>query len=113
VCPTIGFDAFGTRCVTGRCTLTCELGMADCDANPNNGCEAFLLFDSANCGACGMKCDKGEICQKSMCSCPGGFKSCAPAAGGAAVCTNVRVDKQNCGDCGTVCNGKCINGACK
>lgn len=47
----------------------------------------------ANCGGCGMKCAKGEICQASECACPGGFNSCAPAGGGAEVCTNVKVDE--------------------
>ena len=38
---------------------------------------------------------------------------CAPAGGGDPVCTNVKVDEQNCGDCGVPCAGKCINGECK
>ena len=56
-CPTRAFDAFGASCVGGRCMLVCEQGMADCDADPSNGCEVFLFFDNANCGACGVSCN--------------------------------------------------------
>lgn len=55
-CPARGFDTFGASCVAGHCMLTCEPSMADCDADPMTGCEAFLLFDNQNCGACGVVC---------------------------------------------------------
>jgi hypothetical protein len=63
----------------------------------------------ANCGGCGIKCDKGEVCSDGACACAGGFKSC----GDPAACVNVKVDEANCGDCGNVCAGKCANGKCK
>jgi hypothetical protein len=56
-CPSRGFDAFGASCVRGQCMLVCEMGMADCDADPSTGCEVFLFFDNSNCGACGVACN--------------------------------------------------------
>jgi hypothetical protein len=39
----------------------CDTGWADCDGNPENGCEASLLSDD-NCGVCGIVCGVGESC---------------------------------------------------
>jgi hypothetical protein len=60
-----------------------------------------------------MKCPSGQICSESECACPGGFKLCADENGAAASCANVKVDEANCGDCGNVCDGRCIQGDCR
>lgn len=39
----------------------CEIGWADCDGNPENGCEAWLL-DIHSCGVCGRKCPVEMAC---------------------------------------------------
>ncbi|HEY4105252.1 MAG TPA: hypothetical protein VGM44_15250 [Polyangiaceae bacterium] len=34
----------------------CPPGTADCDRNPNDGCESVLVEDAKNCGVCGDEC---------------------------------------------------------
>src|SRR4051812_35071159 len=34
----------------------CSAGIADCDGNAGNACEAKLSDDPNNCGACGVRC---------------------------------------------------------
>jgi hypothetical protein len=60
-------------CDTGVCK--CDLGFTDCDAKPENGCEASLLSDSKNCGACGHDC-AGATCAGGICE----VQIVAPAA---------------------------------
>ena len=48
-------------CVRGTCriqTVVCTEGIANCDGLDDNGCEVDLTT-SANCGACGRRCDAG------------------------------------------------------
>lgn len=40
---------------------TCEPDWADCDGNPENGCESSLA-DVASCGVCGRKCPPETVC---------------------------------------------------
>ena len=38
-------------CVNGLCAITaCNAGYADCDLNPDNGCETNTLTDPMHCG---------------------------------------------------------------
>jgi hypothetical protein len=57
-------------CVNGKCVLgLCEPGFADCDNNPQNGCEVSLLSDAANCNQCGMACPMNlPSCMNGVCS---------------------------------------------
>lgn len=55
-------------CAVGKCKLDCPLGAGDCNMNPNDGCEANLLEDSQNCGACGLAC-MGSPCIEGACAC--------------------------------------------
>lgn len=50
-------DAAGNRSACASFQPGCGMGTGDCDGNPANGCEANLLSDEANCGACGTSCD--------------------------------------------------------
>lgn len=57
----------------------CPASRLDCDedlATGEDGCEADLTGD-ANCGACGVSCEGGKVCQASpqgqVCQCPNGF----------------------------------------
>ena len=45
-----------TSCVDGSCVPLCDSGFGDCDGSPQNGCEAGLVSDPNNCGACGNDC---------------------------------------------------------
>lgn len=56
----------GTGTGTGTGGTMCKDDTVDCDGLLWNGCEAMLLTDAENCGACkkicqlGTKCDDGE-----------------------------------------------------
>jgi hypothetical protein len=53
-------------CVNSACAVgACNLGFADCNNNPTDGCET-VLTTNANCGGCGV-----------VCALPGGTSSCA------------------------------------
>ncbi|QSQ17678.1 hypothetical protein [Myxococcus landrumensis] len=49
-------DGLGNRSACVPVPVGCDMGFADCDGNPANGCEKDLLSDEANCGACGTVC---------------------------------------------------------
>jgi hypothetical protein len=62
-CHTNGHDVISAMCVAGRCEVECEPRISpeeDCDGNPDNGCESYLMFDTQNCGACGKVCLRCE-----------------------------------------------------
>lgn len=83
----------------GGCIVTgCAANFGDCDHLNPNGCEANLLTDSANCGACGMACAPRYMCVGGRC-----MADCFPPrfrCGG--VCTVPQLN-DNCGACGNVC----------
>jgi hypothetical protein len=57
------------ECNNGQCGLgTCDAGYADCDNNPQNGCEKDVLADPLNCGGCGIVCGSGQ-CANGACTC--------------------------------------------
>jgi len=45
----------------------CKEGTIDCDGSPWNGCEAKLLTDPKNCGACKKVCQLGTKCEDGEC----------------------------------------------
>lgn len=62
-CHTNGHDVTSAMCTAGRCQVTCAPRLspeADCDGNPDNGCESYLMFDAQNCGQCGKVCRSCE-----------------------------------------------------
>jgi len=115
-------------CGGGQCQPgTCNPGWGDCDGNAQNGCEANLHVDPANCTACGMKCAfaHGNAACADGCyltACQFGFADCDNNMGNGCE-TSVVSDPNNCGGCGTPCKalpnatasctaGNCVLGAC-
>jgi hypothetical protein len=84
---------------------SCSGMTADCDRNPNNGCETDLGTDSQHCGRCGNACQfpdcscrDGQI----ITSCPPGRANCdGDPRNGCEIDSNTSM--QNCGACGSVC----------
>src|SRR5262249_41218604 len=69
VCKNVSHATVG--CANAACIVTkCDLGYSDCNNNGNDGCEVATGTDKNNCGACGVACPMGLICQNSSCTCP-------------------------------------------
>jgi hypothetical protein len=96
-------------CTGGDCV--CAAGYADCDAKPDNGCEADL-GSAADCGGCGHVCDNGA-CTAGACGCDQDFSDCdGKPQNGCEV--SLLTDVDNCGACGHAClGGACQDGACQ
>lgn len=110
----------GVECREATCVIqSCREGFSDCNHKALDGCEADLLAQSTNCGACGYVCSESLVCRSGACAsaaCSAGFVDCdgTPSNG----CeTNVERDVKNCGSCASVCstvNGtpSCTAGSC-
>jgi hypothetical protein len=115
----------GGQCDNGICKATgCSAGFGDCDGNPNNGCEAELASDAANCGGCSKPCaakpNASPKCEASACvlgDCKQGFADCDfNPDNGCEV--NVLTNASHCGTCDNLCNllnavELCEAGVCK
>jgi hypothetical protein len=108
-------DHANAACMGARCVVaSCETGWADCDGAAADGCEVDLNAESANCGACGRRCEAGTACSAGSCAsvCTGGATFCIDR------CARVESDVQHCGACGRRCDGganaapSCVGGAC-
>jgi hypothetical protein len=57
------------QCRYGMCSSVCTEGYADCNRNPEDGCEVNTDRDPRNCGACGRTCDAvaGQACVRGQC----------------------------------------------
>lgn len=53
-------------CAAGACALQCDPGFGNCNLRPDDGCEAQLMKDKHNCGACGQICIVGT-CESGTC----------------------------------------------
>jgi hypothetical protein len=76
-------------CESGLCTLgTCKANFADCDANPDNGCEWNVLQDGACACVPGEKqpCYQGAPGTKDIGACKGGFQTCKADGTGWGAC---------------------------
>ncbi len=102
-------------CAAGRCAVgTCNMGFADCDMNPANGCEVDLTSSSQSCGRCGNACGSVQICSAGTCrtGCASGLTMCGSS------CVDTRVSVSNCGGCGRMCparpnaSASCAGGTC-
>ncbi|HEX9295608.1 MAG TPA: hypothetical protein VF881_07230 [Polyangiaceae bacterium] len=96
----------------GLCAIgVCGAGFENCDGVVANGCEALLVSDVENCGACGRVCSGAHVlskeCVGGICasSCELGFANCLrPLSGADDGCERaVGNDNANCGGCGNDC----------
>jgi hypothetical protein len=79
--------------------VSCDPGFADCDGNPNNGCEADLTAP-ATCGSCTVACGPTQMCTPTGCgtACPAPLTYCSGS------CVDLTNSLDHCGACGTHCN---------
>lgn len=120
-----GVEAGAAACPAGVCEPTCPLGFADCDQNPENGCETSLAADDS-CGACGVACTNdhglnqcavmGEAAWGCAPTCMTGFDDCDLRSENGCE-TSINQDSLSCGRCGNACpsNGGtpvCVAGGC-
>ena len=107
-------------CAAGVCrSRACGGGRADCDENPNNGCEADLQTSAAHCGACGRACASTTstlgACVAGACqrTCAAGFGDCDGDANNGCE-TSTRASNAHCGACGRPCatGSSCVAGSC-
>ncbi len=112
----------GQVCQNGACANSCASADGGVEAlcTPDGGAPycASTDSDNQNCGACGVVCPGGTLCDKGACtnSCPsedGGTLTLCNADGGVPYCTDTSSDPNNCGACGASCGtAACVGGAC-
>ena len=101
-------NAYGD-CSSGDCLIgSCRPDYADCNNNPNDGCETYLR-DINNCGGCGTICEVPAgtgtpSCATGVCrasNCDPGWEDCNldPSDG----CETSLMTTSNCGACGNEC----------
>ena len=106
------------NCVNSTCSPVCTTNHADCDSNPQNGCETPTATDPVNCGGCNVQCKtqnaSGTTCGGGACNptCSNGWAACSnPAAG----CLTSIDTAAHCGNCATSCSGTspfCVSRVC-
>jgi hypothetical protein len=116
------FSNASGRCLRGACAFgSCNPDFADCDGDPENGCET-PLDGLTNCGACGTICDGPTNglagCKDGRC----GIESCIAPYGDCNIeladgCEQRLNTAKDCGACGSACvpangEGTCDSGAC-
>jgi hypothetical protein len=92
----------------------CTSESADCDQNPDNGCETKIATDPKNCGACGRACSNQHvttpICTAGACVsvCELGFANCATpsSADPDDGCETDATVASACGGCGNQCSAQ-------
>ncbi|MEZ4405981.1 MAG: hypothetical protein R3A52_05850 [Polyangiales bacterium] len=95
-------------CSGSSCGFTCDAGFADCDGDPENGCEVDTRTSLLHCGACRAACEVANgtgACAAGACTvsaCNEGFGDCNGAVADGCE-TDTRVTPAHCGACGTAC----------
>lgn len=92
-------------CTGGACAVaTCDVGFADCNNNPADGCEVDLS-KPASCGGCTNACPPtSPVCAPvgATFQCGTGCTPAAPTRCGNE-CVDLLTSANHCGACGTVC----------
>ena len=81
----------------------------DGETSCGEGAAAICVDTSAtpeHCGACFSACETPTICSNGSCQCDSGLAFCEH------VCVDVNTALSDCGGCGRVCRGSCVDGAC-
>ncbi len=103
----------GQVCVNGACAGVCGAGQLTC-----GGVCVTPATDVNHCGRCSNACPAGAqataACVGGACQlvCSTGFGNCDSNASNGCE-TDLRSSNANCGACGNVCAGTCVNGACQ
>ncbi|HEX7481741.1 MAG TPA: hypothetical protein VF331_28300 [Polyangiales bacterium] len=105
-------------CSAGVCkNLVCAAGWADCDGDPQNGCERSLrtLNDCGSCNAACAPAHASATCFTGQCvltACDSGFDNCNGNATDG--CEAALSAPTHCGSCANQCIGSstCANGQC-
>lgn len=107
-------------CNTGGCE--CKIGYADCNGDPSDGCEVFLLSGTAggklHCGQCKNHCGDNSLCTSGTCTCNVNFADCnGDASDGCEVnlLFGINGGSLHCGACKATCLGNnrvCDSGNC-
>lgn len=57
-----------SSCREGECAVDwCDPGLADCNQNPQDGCETDLQTNSSHCGSCENACPAASRCESGAC----------------------------------------------
>jgi hypothetical protein len=116
-CSVLGGTA---ACANGCVVGTCDDGLADCNADPEDGCETTLAADTAHCGACDVACPTPQhaeaTCVAGACGmgeCASGYADCDGDASDGCE-TDTGKDPTSCGGCGQACgpDNTCWKGVC-
>ncbi|WP_437774529.1 hypothetical protein [Sorangium sp. So ce1097] len=111
------------ECQGGACKVKeCEAPYADCDGDPENGCEVNTATNASHCGGCDELCPAANgdaYCEASECkiACNEGFTDCNGQVVDGCEKATTR-DVLHCGGCGIECvpeaGGRpwCRNGVC-
>jgi hypothetical protein len=107
-------SVLSVTCDSGTCAVgSCRAGLADCDGQVFNGCEADLAVPSS-CGSCQNICAAGTLCDTGTCAATCTF----PEVNCSGACRDLTSDLNACGGCGAVCVAQnaastCANGQCQ
>ncbi len=121
-CTSLPHVSGGTTCsAAGACSFpanACAAGWADCNGNPEDGCETDVTQPS-HCGGCSTACGTSAP----VCAASGGGYACSTGCSASqslcgGTCADTSDDAQNCGSCSHVCSGvtngqpACVSSAC-
>jgi hypothetical protein len=103
--------------ISGECNYSCKLLSKGCALDETKFCgqgsQACVEGYWGNCLASeGQVCTINQFCENDVCkTCQAGLKNCDQNLLNSCE-TNVLSDTNNCGSCGSVCQGACTNGIC-